>query len=173
MWYCLQINYRGTAMLKTILIVLIVIFVIVAIAAATKKGNAKSKKTLTALGDLTNLTKRSPLTPHEQRMYLLLTAALPDCVVLAQVALSSLITTTSQSTRNRFDRKVADFVICTRELTVITVIELDDKSHDNKRDQDADRDLMLQKVGYTTTRYKSIPTENTIRADIATLTNPS
>jgi very-short-patch-repair endonuclease len=131
MWYCLQINYRGTAMLKTVLIVLIVIFAIVAI------------------------------------------AALPDCVVLAQVALSSLITTTSQSTRNRFDRKVADFVICTRELTVITVIELDDKSHDNKRDQDADRDLMLQKVGYTTTRYKSIPTENTIRADIATLTKPS
>jgi hypothetical protein len=116
-----------------------------------------------------NIKRRPPLTPHEQKMYFELTSALPECIVLAQVAFSALITTESQATRNRFDRKVSDFVLCSRQLNVIAIIELDDWSHKGREQQDADRDAMLKNAGYTTIRYARIPTAEKIRCDIEEL----
>lgn len=101
-------------------------------------------------------------------MYQALTTALPECVVLAQVAFSALVTTTRQADRNRFDRKVADFLICSKQLTPIVVIELDDSSHHKKHAQDADRDAMLRNAGYQTIRYPRIPAQQQIQLDIET-----
>lgn len=112
---------------------------------------------------------RRPLTPFEEQMFGTLTTALPECVVLAQVAFSALITTDEQAHRNRFDRKVADFVICSRQLTPIAVVELDDRSHWNKRAADADRDTMLRNAGYHTLRYQGIPQTEDVRRDIEAL----
>ena len=112
---------------------------------------------------------RRPLTPFEEQMYGTLTTALPECVVLAQVAFSALITTDEQAHRNRFDRKVADFVICSRQLTPIAVVELDDRSHWNKQAADADRDAMLRNAGYHTLRYQGIPQTEDVRRDIEAL----
>lgn len=117
----------------------------------------------------TKITKRQPLTQHENKMHRALTDALPECVILAQVAFSALITTESQATRNRFDRKVADFVLCSQQLNVIAIIELDDWSHKGREQQDADRDAMLKNAGYTTVRYARIPTTEKIRSDIEAL----
>ncbi|UUZ47099.1 DUF2726 domain-containing protein [Massilia sp. B-10] len=130
----------------------------------------KKQPTLMKLGDLKNIKRHDPLTGREREMYIALATALPECSVLAQVAFSALITTTSQATRNRFDRKVADFVICTKQLAVIAVIELDDASHKTKAAADDDRDALLKNVGYKTIRYKNIPDLNTLRKDIATVT---
>lgn len=102
-------------------------------------------------------------------MFSTLSTALPECVVLAQVAFSALITTDEQTHRNRFDRKVADFVICSRQLTPIAVVELDDRSHWNKRAADADRDTMLRNAGYQTLRYQGIPQTEDVRRDIEAL----
>lgn len=99
-------------------------------------------------------------------MYQALSTALPECVVLAQVALSALVTTSRQADRNRFDRKVADFLICSKQLTPIAVIELDDSSHKYKQAKDADRDAMLKNAGYRTIRYKRIPTASELQIDI-------
>lgn len=154
--------------LQTIVVTLFVLFFVIVI--ATKAGRInKNKNTLPALSDLTNLTKRSPLTNREREMFLALSSALPEYVVLAQVALSALLTTNSRPTRNRFDRKVADFVICSKQLAVVTVIELDDSSHDNKKEKDADRDAMLKNAGYHTIRYKNVPDSQTIRDAISEL----
>lgn len=112
---------------------------------------------------------RRPLTPYEEQMYGTLVTALPECVVLAQVAFSALITTDEQAYRNRFDRKVADFVICSRQLTPIAVIELDDRSHLGKRAADADRDAMLRNAGYRTLRYQGIPPAANLRSDMEAL----
>jgi very-short-patch-repair endonuclease len=109
---------------------------------------------------------RRPLTAFEQQMYGALVTALPECVILAQVAFSALLTTDGQSHRNRFDRKVADFVVCSRRMTPIAVIELDDSSHRNKSAADAQRDAMLRNAGLTTLRYQSIPAAEAIRHDI-------
>jgi len=112
---------------------------------------------------------RRPLTPFEEQMFGMLTTALPECVVLAQVAFSALITTDEQADRNRFDRKVADFVICSRQLTPIAVVELDDRSHWNKQAADADRDAMLRNAGYHTLRYQGLPQTEDVRRDIEAL----
>lgn len=155
---------------------LITIFIVVFIKIAFTYWLAKfMKKTLSKTGlslsqqPTTPILRREPLTRHEQKMYFALTNALPECIVLAQVAFSSLITTESQATRNRFDRKVADFILCSQGLNVIAIIELDDWSHQGRERQDADRDAMLKNTGYTTIRYRHVPDATTIRADIEAL----
>lgn len=122
------------------------------------------------MGDLNNVQARSPLSERERRMYLELTAALPGCIVLAQVALSSLLDTPSKATRVRIDRKVADFVICSKTLDVLAVVELNTTSDDKLRlIQDADRDTMIGNAGYQNIRYNGVPDQATIRKDIAAL----
>lgn len=146
-----------------ILILLIAIFL-------TANKNKKKTTQLASLSDLKNITKKEDLlTSHEQKMYFELTAAVPGCIVLAQVAFSALLTSKNRATRNRFDRKIADYVVCNKTLTVIAVIELDDSSHKGKEQDDAERDAMLKNAGYNTLRYSKIPTRETIQADIATL----
>ena len=54
------------------------------------------------------------MTVREQPMYWRLVEALPGEVVLTQVAFSALLTARDRATRNTFDRKVADFVVCTK-----------------------------------------------------------
>ena len=109
---------------------------------------------------------RRPLTAFEEQMYGALVSALPECVILAQVAFSALVTTSGQYHRNRFDRKVADFVVCSKSMTPVAVIELDDSSHRNKGAADAQRDAMLRNAGLTTLRYQSIPAAAILRRDI-------
>lgn len=147
-----------------LLLVIIVVFIAIVGGLAVKP---KSKK-LAPLGDI-NVSKRRPLSAYEEQMFYTLSGALPGCIVLAQVAFSSLITTKSHATRNRFDRKVADFVVCSKQLTPIAIIELDDASHKGKEKQDADRDAMLKKAGYTTLRYTGIPAAHQVQRDIAAL----
>lgn len=128
------------------------------------RGRQKTLNSLSAL----QLTARRPLTAREEQMFFILTATLTDCVTLAQVPLAALLTAKHQPDRNRFDRKIADFLICTKTLTPIAVIELDDNTHNNKKAADADRDAMLRNAGYQTIRYRDIPPANQIRQDIET-----
>lgn len=126
------------------------------------KTNEQIKMQLAEL----ELTARRPLTPFEEKMFFALTAALPECTVLAQVSFQALLDTPHLAYRNRFNRKTADFLVCSKQLTPIAIIELDDASHNNKTAQDADRDAMLRNVGYNTIRYKKIPTTEQLQADI-------
>ncbi|MRW85264.1 DUF2726 domain-containing protein [Pseudoduganella sp. FT26W] len=114
------------------------------------------------------LQPRRPLTAREQQMYFRLTETLTDCAVFPQMPLAALLTTSDRQDRNRFDRKIADFLVCTKTLTPIAVIELDDPSHNNKAAQDADRDAMLRNAGYQTIRYRDYPTPIQLRQDIET-----
>ncbi|MDN2708416.1 DUF2726 domain-containing protein [Janthinobacterium sp. SUN118] len=126
------------------------------------RGNSKSRMPL-------RLQRKPVMTAREQRMYHLLQAALPECTVLAQVAFSALVTAKGWANRNRFDRKVADFVLCSQQLHVIAVIELDDSSHTGRARQDRERDAMLRQAGYVTLRYANFPTHQALRTDIEQL----
>lgn len=82
------------------------------------------------------------LSQPEQMLYHRLVRAFPDLVVLSQVALPAFLGVKKggnfQAWYNRFGRLYADFVLCERDFRVVAVIELDDRSHDNPRRQDAD-----------------------------------
>lgn len=106
---------------------------------------------------------RRPLTTREQAMYWRLQETFPEHVVLAQVAFSALLTSRHRGTRNTFDRKVADFVLCDKAFTPVAVIEIDDASHSNKRQRDAARDAMLQAAGYHTARFDEVPDADAAR----------
>jgi hypothetical protein len=83
------------------------------------------------------------LTEREQSFYQSLLSLYPNHKVFIQVALSQLIDVPEdhadrQSIRNRFSQLVADFVLCRTDLSVIAVIELDDRTHERPKRQDAD-----------------------------------
>ncbi|MDN3923215.1 DUF2726 domain-containing protein [Roseateles violae] len=104
-----------------------------------------------------NAWKRPPLTEREQAMYFRLSQAMPDSVVLAQVAFSALLDTKDRPTRATFNRKMADFVVCSKAFEVIAVVELDDASHRGRESQDAKRAALLTAAGYKVMRFKSVP----------------
>ena len=108
---------KGEEMEKLIVLAVVIAAVLAVVAVAFAKKPAK--------GDAPK--KRRLLTEREQAMHNRLTQALPNAVILAQVSMGALLTARSRATRNRFDRKIVDFVVCDRAFQVVAVIELDDK----------------------------------------------
>lgn len=140
-----------------IIVALILLYVM-----RVKRQTGKSRRPL-------RLQSKPVMTARERQMYHLLQTALPECTVLAQVAFSALVTAKGRENRNRFDRKVADFVLCSQQLHVIAVIELDDSSHAGREREDKERDAMLRLAGYVTLRYANFPTQQALRADVEQL----
>jgi very-short-patch-repair endonuclease len=150
-------------LIKPLLLPLIAVAVLGVLAAAVA---AKAKgKTQGTSGEA--VRRKHALTDREQAMYFRLRDSFPDHVVLAQVAFSALLTAKTTSTRNTFDRKVADFVLFNKAFEVIAAIELDDASHKGKRTKDAARDNMLMKAGYTVLRFAQVPDAEDLRAAVA------
>jgi hypothetical protein len=86
---------------------------------------------------------RNLLSPREQSLYQKLLSLYPKHQVFVQVALSQLIDVDrsypeSESIRARYKQLVADFVLCRTDLSVVAIIELDDRSHERRDRQDAD-----------------------------------
>lgn len=110
------------------------------------------------------LSGKVPLTKREQAMYFRLQQTFPDHVILAQVAFSALITTKDRPTRATFDRKVCDFVLCSKAFEVLAVIELDDASHKGRAAADAKRAAILTSAGYQVERFAQVPDVAELRA---------
>ena len=130
--------------------------VLVALAGAAVVMAGSKAKGKNALGP-SDVKKRAPLTKREQGMYFRLRETFPELVVLSQVSFSALITGRSQAIRNRFNRKHADFVLCTKAFEVVAVIELDDSSHEGREEQDKERAEMLTVAGIRVERFRQVP----------------
>ena len=133
-----------------ITVVVLLMLVMVAAIVAKKVGGANRK-------ERGKIWRRRLLSKNEQPMYFRLCETFPNHVVLTQVAFSALIDGRSRATRNTFDRKVADFVLCTKAFEVIAVIELDDSSHKKREVADAARDELLTSAGYQVLRFPRVP----------------
>jgi hypothetical protein len=119
---------------------------------------------------------KKPLAESERELYARLREAMPECVVLAQVALSSLVETKEKGRIkpwfNRIAQKSVDFVLCLpQDFTVVAVIELDDRTHQraDRRKADATKDEALKIAGHPILRFKvrEMPSVEQIRAAIA------
>ena len=132
-------------------ILILIVIAAIALVVLVVKAKPRSRK---ASGEL---TARNPLTPREQAMFFRLQSALPEHVILAQVAFSSLLTTRDRPTRSTFDRKVCDFVVCSKAFQVIAIVEIDDASHRGREGQDARRDALLENAGYRVVRFPQVP----------------
>ncbi len=97
------------------------------------------------------------MTAREVKFWRLLIAAAGPMHVAPQVAMGALMKvdgaagrSRARATRNRFDRKVVDFVLLDDDGAVRLLIELDDRMHDS--DRDTARDKMTAQAGYQTLR---------------------
>lgn len=158
--------------MKTLMLPLFVLVVLLVVAAALKSKRRRGP----ALAPSPQYFGKKPLTGPEQEMFRRLQQAMPECIVLAQVALSSLIgVKESKDWRfwfNRISQKSVDFVVCLpRDFTVVAVIELDDMSHTRPHRVRADttKDVALRIAGHPILRFKchAMPTVEQIRLQIA------
>lgn len=99
------------------------------------------------------------LTENERQFYWRLVRALPDHVVLAQVAMGALIGVAGHVARKdrwrvraSFSQKIVDFVV-DEGMRVVALVELDDRSHEAGRDRA--RDAITAAAGYRTVRFWS------------------
>lgn len=117
----------------------------------------KLKSTGTS-GDL--YKSKQLLTSNEQEFFQRLTEALPNHHIFPQVSLGALLQPNVKgdnrkyySVRGTFAQKIADFVVCDKEMKVVAIVELDDKTHNI--DKDNKRDAMLEQASYTVVRWHS------------------
>jgi hypothetical protein len=117
------------------------------------------------------------LSKRENEFYHHLIALYPNHQIFVQVALSQLISVDRNhpecdSIRARYKQLVADFVLCARDLSVIAVIELDDRSHEraDRQDADARKNKALADAGIRLVRVPAgtLPSEDALRALIDT-----
>jgi hypothetical protein len=118
--------------------------------------------------------KRKPLlTANETEFFHRLERALPHYCVFPQVSFAAFLTDDGKlarrarwSVRARFDRKIADFVICDRaNLRIVALIELDDRTHVARADRE--RDAITKAASYQTFRFQS--RQKPSQAEIAAL----
>ena len=114
------------------------------------------------------------MTANEREFFGRLKRALPGYEVFPQVAFAAILTDDGKSfsakarwnVRARFDRKMADFVICDRKtLAVVALVELDDRTHTASADRQ--RDAITKAAGYKTIRFQS--KQKPSQAEIAAL----
>lgn len=114
---------------------------------------------------------KKPLTQPEQILYHRLVAAMPECIVLAQVQLSRVLGVKKgfnfNEWNNRINRMSLDFVVCLKDSTIVAVIELDDKTHEktSRIEADAKKEKALSAAGISLVRWNvsTLPDEATIR----------
>lgn len=135
--------------MSTLLVLIIVIGAVVFVL-TTLKGKKRTKERNPIKG-------KRILTMNEQPTFFRLREALPEHIILAQVAFSAFMTAKGFPTRNLFNRKVADFIVLDKSLNIVAIVELDDSSHIGKEDKDADRDALVAEAGFRVIRYKRTP----------------
>lgn len=149
---------------------LLVVVVIVVVAALLVV--AKAKKGAGTSDVPWPFYAKKPLSSPEQVLYFRLCKALPEHIVLAQVGLSRILGVKKGNNFgewfNRINRMSADFVLCSKDSTIVAVIELDDASHEkaDRQAADAKKDKALTSAGIRVVRWnvKSIPDETAIKS---------
>lgn len=117
-------------------------------------GNGKGKRAVEGC----YFTPKPLLTPNEKEFYTRLKHAVPELEVVCQVSMGAImngkhVSGNSFTARARFDRKIIDYVILDGKYDVILLIELDDRTHNKKKD--ALRDSITAEAGYKTLRFES------------------
>jgi very-short-patch-repair endonuclease len=156
--------------LKTLLFVVVALAVLVGIAVAF--AVARKKASTGSLEGPWPFYAKKPLSQPEQVLYHRLAKALPEHIVLAQVQVSRILGVKKGSNfhewNNRINRLSYDFVVCSKDSTVLAAIELDEKSHETEDRANTDRkkEKATAAAGVKLIRWhvKSLPDEAIIRA---------
>ncbi|QND85162.1 Uncharacterized protein ChrSV_2946 [Chromobacterium vaccinii] len=139
-----------------LLVFVLLLLVLLAFIVLTQKKTSGMARTSHAQASKCRflLKRKQLLTGREIDCYKLLVKELgPEFIVFPQVAFSQILNVTggTQSENRKLwmtmSQKVADFVICKDDLTMLAILELDDRSHQGKQDKDRTRDGVVESVG--------------------------
>lgn len=120
---------------------------------------------------------KTVLSDPEQSLFIRLMEAMPEKVILAQVAVPALIGIRKnqnwQAQFNEISKKYVDFVVCNPDFTVYAVIELDDMSHQrgDRIKADAIKDVAFEAAGFRMIRFdvREMPDVETIKSKLTQL----
>jgi len=154
--------------LKFLIFILLLVFIAVAALAFLKRRRD--------MGVQWPFYAKQMLTKPEQILYHRIVSSLPEHIVLAQVQVSRVLGVKKgfnfHEWNNKINRLSYDFVVCTKDFTVLAAIELDDKSHENPSRVDAEskKDRATNSAGIRMIRWnvKSLPDEAAIQAQFPT-----
>ena len=154
-----------TSLLILIALVFVALLAVVLVAAKRRAGSGSPE------GRWPFYAKR-PLSAPEQVLYHRLVKALPEHIVLAQVQVSRILGVKKgfkfSEWNNRINRLSYDFVVCSKDATVLAAIELDDKSHEaeDRANTDRKKEKATAAAGVKLVRWhvKALPDETAIRA---------
>lgn len=154
------------------MVVLFIAFIAIAVLKRRGRSNAETEWPYYA---------KRVLTQPEQILFHRLVKALPEHIVLAQVQVSRALGVKSgfnfHAWNNRINRLSYDFVICSKDSSVLAVIELDDGSHASQSRAETDRkkDSATASAGIRLIRWhvKSLPDEATIQGAFIKEPRPS
>lgn len=99
------------------------------------------------------------MTPNELEFFWRISKAVPDAFVFPQVAMSALIAPNEANGKKRMaafrkiSQKRVDWAIYTKDMVLVCIVELDDRTHNPEND--ALRDAMLDSAGIPTVRWDS------------------
>ncbi len=114
---------------------------------------------------------KKPLSESEQILYHRLVAALPQCIVLAQVQLSQVVGVNKGFNfgvwNNHINRMSLDFIVCLKDSTIIAAVELDDITYEKeirvKADVQKGKALSAAGIELIHWHVSELPDEKTIR----------
>lgn len=126
-----------------------------------------------------NYNRREFLTKNEKDCFAYLKKIFPEYHICPQVSMGAVlepaISTNNPNKkerssytvlRNQIQCKVIDFAMLNEKMNIEFIIELDDKSHDNKKDKDSLRDFNLLQAGIPTVRFRRVNGNFLSKADI-------
>jgi hypothetical protein len=115
------------------------------------------------------LKRPTILTAREIECYHRLVASLsPHFLVFPQVAFSQILEARGGSHKQNqwlfrtMSQKVADFLICKADLTMVAIIELDDSSHYGKEEKDRQRYAVIRQIGLLPLRLPRTPPQEAL-----------
>ena len=158
--------------LVTIVATLVAIALVAGIALAILRKKSRDR----SLSGQWPFSLRKPLSEPEQVLYFRLCSSLPDHIVLAQVGLSRFIAVRrghdARAWHDRISRMSVDYLVCSRDATVLAAIEVDDASHrqPDRLLADARKEKALVAAGVKLIRWNlnAMPDAAAIQAAIAT-----
>jgi len=119
-----------------------------------------------------NYRAKRIMTSNEMEFFQRLLRANPDGYVFPQVAFSALLEPSSRNKWAAFkyiSQKRVDYAIYNNKLELLCIVELDDRTHNPKKD--AQRDAAFASAGIVTLRWQSSnkPNEHEIRTQLEQL----
>lgn len=156
-----SISLKFIFIISFVLICSIILIKLIQNNGARKSGFENSGKRIPGL------RSRRVLTESEVEMYSLLTKAFPNKKVLPQVSMNSIITTQEIKVRNSFSRRSVDFVYVDAQFMPILIVELDDRSHKYRVDDDKKRDTLINSANIPVLRFSVIPSLKELRKQLS------